>query len=48
METTIKTIIYIHAFFGGIGLLAGFASVIFQKGSLNHKAAGKYFQTVWF
>lgn len=43
METTIKSAIYIHAFFGGIGLLAGFASVIFQKGSSNHKKAGKLF-----
>lgn len=43
METTIKIAIYIHAFFGGIGLLAGFASIIFTKGSPNHKKAGKIF-----
>jgi uncharacterized membrane protein len=43
MELLIKTAIYVHAFFGGIGLLAGFASIIFQKGSLKHKKAGKVF-----
>lgn len=43
MELLIKTAIYVHAFFGGIGLLAGFASIIFQKGSLIHKKAGKVF-----
>ena len=43
METTIKIAIYIHAFFGGIGLLAGFGSVIFKKGSRNHKQSGKLF-----
>ena len=43
METTLKIAIYIHAFFGGIGLLAGFASVIFTKGSPKHKISGKIF-----
>lgn len=43
MENLIKTIIYIHAFFGGIGLLAGFATLIFKKGSKNHKLFGKLF-----
>ena len=43
MELYIKISVYIHAFFGGIGLLAGFASVIFQKGSRNHKFSGKIF-----
>ncbi|MYY24673.1 hypothetical protein [Elizabethkingia anophelis] len=43
METFIKTLIYIHAFFGGIGLIAGFASIIVKKGSANHKFFGKVF-----
>lgn len=43
MENSIKIGIYIHAFFGGIGLLAGFASLIFPKGSPKHKKAGKIF-----
>lgn len=43
MESFIKIIIYIHAFFGGIGLLAGFATLIFKKGRKNHKLFGKIF-----
>ena len=43
METLIKTLIYIHAFFGGIGLIAGFATIIVKKGSSNHKLFGKVF-----
>ncbi|MCT4216680.1 hypothetical protein HZP46_14550 [Elizabethkingia anophelis] len=43
METFIKTLIYIHAFFGGIGLIAGFATIIVKKGSSNHKLFGKVF-----
>ncbi|AJW62690.1 hypothetical protein VO54_01208 [Elizabethkingia miricola] len=43
METFIKTLIYIHAFFGGIGLIAGFATIIAKKGSSNHKLFGKVF-----
>ena len=43
MENSIKIFIYIHAFFGGIGLLFGFLSAIFVKGSPNHKKAGKVF-----
>jgi uncharacterized membrane protein len=43
MENTIKIFIYIHAFFGGIALLSGLGSIIFQKGSKNHKKAGKVF-----
>ena len=43
MENIIKTFIYIHAFFGGIGLLFGFLSVLFVKGSVNHKKAGTVF-----
>ena len=43
MELLIKIGIYIHAFFGGIALLAGFGSMIFQKGSTKHKQSGKLF-----
>ena len=43
MELIIKIVIYTHAFFGSLGLLAGFASVIFKKGSSKHKLAGKMF-----
>lgn len=43
MEFIIKIVIYIHAFFGSLGLLAGFASVIFKKGSSKHKLSGKMF-----
>ena len=43
METTIKILIYIHAFFGGIGLLTGIGSVLVKKGSSLHKKVGKLF-----
>ncbi|MGV8993390.1 MAG: hypothetical protein ACOH1O_04755 [Flavobacterium sp.] len=43
MESIIKIVIYVHAFFGSLGLLAGFASVIFIKGSPKHKLSGKIF-----
>jgi len=43
MEQIIQISIYIHAFFGGIALLSGLGSMIFQKGSKNHKKAGKIF-----
>ena len=43
MEETIKILIYIHAFFGGVGLIAGIGSVIVKKGSLFHKRLGKVF-----
>lgn len=43
MESIIKIVIYVHAFFGSVGLLAGFASVIFKKGSTKHKLSGKIF-----
>ena len=32
MEATIKVLIFIHAGFGGIALLAGFISMIAKKG----------------
>ncbi len=43
MELAIKIAIYIHAFFGAIGLLAGSLSFIVKKGSKLHKKAGKWF-----
>ncbi|QFZ55671.1 hypothetical protein FEZ18_13120 [Oceanihabitans sp. IOP_32] len=43
MEDTIKILIYIHAFFGGIGLITGIASIIVKKGSVLHKRMGKLF-----
>jgi uncharacterized membrane protein len=43
MEQTITTLIYIHAFFGGIGLLTGMISIVVQKGGTNHKRTGKIF-----
>nr|WP_315224362.1 hypothetical protein [uncultured Flavobacterium sp.] len=43
MESIITIIIYIHAFFGSIGLIAGIASVSTKKGSYLHRKAGKLF-----
>lgn len=43
MEEAIKILIYIHAFFGGIGLITGVGSIIVRKGSLFHKRLGKVF-----
>jgi hypothetical protein len=43
MEETIKIFIYIHAFFGGIGLITGIGSVIVKKGSPIHKRMGEFF-----
>lgn len=43
MEQTIKILIYIHAFFGGIGLITGIGSVLVKKGGLLHKRMGKLF-----
>lgn len=43
MEQTIKTLIYIHAFFGGLGLITGMISIFVQKGGFNHKRTGKIF-----
>tara|TARA_B110001450_G_scaffold254631_1_gene280395 strand:+ start:1639 stop:2292 length:654 start_codon:yes stop_codon:yes gene_type:complete len=43
MEETIKIFIYIHAFFGGIGLITGIGSVVVKKGSPIHKRMGKFF-----
>ncbi|WP_233267599.1 hypothetical protein [Algibacter sp. L1A34] len=35
--------IYIHAFFGGVGLITGIGSVIVKKGGRMHKKMGKLF-----
>ncbi len=43
MEETIKIFIYIHAFFGGLGLITGLGSVLVQKGNSVHKKLGKIF-----
>lgn len=43
MEFIIKIAIYIHAFFGTIALVSGLGSMLFQKGSKNHKKSGKLF-----
>ena len=43
MENLIKTLIYIHAFFGGLGLTAGIVSILVRKGGKVHKLWGKIF-----
>ncbi|MFC5195395.1 hypothetical protein ACFPH8_08665 [Bizionia hallyeonensis] len=43
MEDIIKIAIYIHAFFGGVGLITGMGSIIVKKGSPHHKQMGKLF-----
>ncbi len=43
MESTITILIYIHAFFGGIALIAGIGIVILKKGTKQHKLLGKVF-----
>lgn len=43
MENFIKTLIYIHAFFGGLGLIAGVISILVRKGGKVHKLWGKIF-----
>lgn len=43
MEQIIKTLIYTHAFFGGIGLITGIISILVRKGGINHKNTGKAF-----
>jgi len=40
MEEFVKLLIYIHAGFGGIGLVSGFISVIVKKGGNVHKKSG--------
>jgi len=43
MEQIITILIYIHAFFGGIGLITGIGSVMVKKGGILHKRMGKLF-----
>ena len=43
METAIRIAIYIHAFFGGIGLISGTLSLVTKNGSKIHKKSGKWF-----
>lgn len=43
MDQTIQSLIYMHAFFGGIGLVTGILSVFVKKGGYNHKRTGKIF-----
>ncbi|SFD25417.1 hypothetical protein [Algibacter pectinivorans] len=43
MEKTITLLIYIHAFFGGIGLITGLGSIVVKKGGKLHKTMGKLF-----
>jgi len=43
MENTIKIFIYIHAFFGELGLITGIGSIVVRKGNLNHRRLGKWF-----
>ena len=43
MEQTIKILIYIHAFCGGLGLITGMIAISVKKGTINHKRAGKIF-----
>lgn len=43
MEDTIKIFIYIHALFGGIGLITGIGSILVKKGSSLHKKMGTLF-----
>jgi len=43
MESIIQIAVYVHAFFGGIGLITGFGSVFVKKGSKLHISMGKLF-----
>ncbi len=43
MENSIKILIYIHAFFGGLGLTTGTLSLLVKKGAKAHKLFGKLF-----
>ncbi|WP_426485681.1 hypothetical protein [Flavobacterium sp. 2] len=43
MEPAIKILIYIHAFFGGLGLITGIGSIVVKKGGKLHKRMGKLF-----
>ncbi len=43
MEIVAITLIYIHAFFGGLGLIAGIITALGRKGDKIHKKSGKVF-----
>lgn len=43
MEQTINILIYVHAFFGGLGLVTGMIAVWTKKGNLTHRKSGKVF-----
>lgn len=43
MEQIITFLIYVHAIFGGIGLLTGLLSILVKKGGINHMRSGKIF-----
>ncbi|MFI2744220.1 DUF2306 domain-containing protein [Zhouia sp. PK063] len=43
MEKAIQLFIFIHAFGGGIALISGFLSLVFQKGKSAHKITGLLF-----
>ena len=43
MEQLAKVLIYIHAFFGGLGLLTGITSIIVKKGGKIHRKCGIIF-----
>ncbi|WP_299222742.1 hypothetical protein [uncultured Aquimarina sp.] len=48
MEQIALTLIYIHAFFGGIGLLSGLVSIFGKKGRFYHRKAGIVFSIAMF
>ncbi|WP_298318910.1 hypothetical protein [uncultured Aquimarina sp.] len=48
MEKVALTLIYIHAFFGGIGLLSGLISIVGKKGRFYHRKAGIVFSISMF
>lgn len=43
VENLALVLIYIHAFFGGIGLISGIAGIVVKKGSRLHKRSGRIF-----
>ncbi len=43
MEQIITILVYMHAFFGGLGLITGMISILVKKGGISHKKAGKIF-----
>ena len=43
MEQIAKILIYVHALFGGIGLLSGLLAIIVKKGKTYHINSGKLF-----